>query len=88
MCIRDRAGADLNGSDIEHHAKCIERSHKMLKLLDSAVELDVYKRQGMRDGVPFFLLFHKAQQREHHLAHQKHPISQNALCLLYTSRCV
>ena len=23
------AGADLNGSDIEHHAKCIERSHKM-----------------------------------------------------------
>ena len=32
------AGADLNGSDIEHHAKCIERSHKMLKLLDSAVE--------------------------------------------------
>ena len=33
------AGADLNGSDIEHHAKCIERSHKMLKLLDSAVEL-------------------------------------------------
>ena len=25
------AGADLNGSDIEHHAKCIERSHKMLK---------------------------------------------------------
>ena len=33
------AGADLNGSNIEHHAKCIERSHKMLKLLDSAVEL-------------------------------------------------
>ena len=29
------AGADLAGSDIEHHAKCIERSHKMLKLLDS-----------------------------------------------------
>ena len=27
------AGADLAGSDIEHHAKCIERSHKMLKLL-------------------------------------------------------
>ena len=26
------AGADLNGSDIEHHAKCIERSHKMLNL--------------------------------------------------------
>jgi len=23
------AGADLGGSDIEHHAKCIERSHRM-----------------------------------------------------------
>ena len=33
------AGADLSGSNIEHHAKCIERSHKMLKLVESAVEL-------------------------------------------------
>ncbi len=33
------AGADLAGSNIEHHAQCIERSHKMIKLLDSAVEL-------------------------------------------------
>jgi hypothetical protein len=33
------AGADLAGSDIEHHAKCIERSHKMLKLVESSVEL-------------------------------------------------
>ena len=44
------AGADLNGSDIEHHAKCIERSHKMLKLLDSAVECQTLrvKRVGRR----------------------------------------
>ena len=33
------AGADLGGSELEHHAQCIERSHKMLKLLDNAVEL-------------------------------------------------
>lgn len=33
------AGADLSGSDIEHHAQCIERSHKMLKLMETAVEL-------------------------------------------------
>ena len=33
------AGADLSGSGIERHAKCIEQSHKMLKLLDSAIEL-------------------------------------------------
>lgn len=33
------AGADLSGSHIEHHAKCIEQSHRMLKLLDNAIEL-------------------------------------------------
>ena len=32
------AGADIAGSDIEHHAQCIERSHRMLKLLDSAID--------------------------------------------------
>lgn len=33
------AGADLGGTELEHHAQCIERSHKMLQMLDSAVEL-------------------------------------------------
>ena len=33
------AGADLSGTDIEHHARCIQRSAQMLKLLDSSVEL-------------------------------------------------
>ena len=33
------AGADLSGSEIEHHARCIERSNKMLKLMESALEL-------------------------------------------------
>ncbi len=33
------AGADLGGTELEHHAQCIERSHKMLQLLDSAVGL-------------------------------------------------
>ena len=33
------AGADLGGTDIENHARCIERSYKMLKLLDTSVEL-------------------------------------------------
>ena len=31
------AGADLSGTDIEERAKCIERSHKMLNLVDDAV---------------------------------------------------
>ena len=43
------AGADLAGSDIEHHAKCIERSHKMLKLLDSAIELLRTKHKNGED---------------------------------------
>ena len=30
------AGADLSGTDIEERAKCIERSHKMLNLVDDA----------------------------------------------------
>lgn len=33
------AGADLTGSNIEHHTKCIEKSNQMLKLLDSSIEL-------------------------------------------------
>lgn len=33
------AGADLSGTEIEHHARSIERSYKMLNLLNSAVEL-------------------------------------------------
>ncbi len=31
------AGADLSGTDIEERAKCIERSNKMLNLVDDAV---------------------------------------------------
>ena len=33
------AGADLSGTDIEERAKCIERSNKMLQLVDSAVAM-------------------------------------------------
>jgi hypothetical protein len=33
------AGLDLSESAIVHHTECIERSHKMLKLVENAVEL-------------------------------------------------
>ena len=49
------AGADLSGSGIEHHAKCIERSHKMLKLLDSAVEL---LRTRHKNGEAYYWLLY------------------------------
>ena len=32
------AGADLSGTEIEERAKCIERSNKVLKIVDSAIE--------------------------------------------------
>ena len=45
------ADADLMpGSKLEHHAKCIERSFKMLKLLDSAVSL---LRAKHKNGEPY-----------------------------------
>ena len=51
------AGADLSGSHIEHHAKCIERSHKMLKLMESAVEL---LRTKHKNGETYYWILHYA----------------------------
>lgn len=49
------AGADLSGSDIEHHARCIEKSYKMLKLLDSAVDL---LRNKHKNGETYYWLLY------------------------------
>ena len=49
------AGADLTGSAIERHARCIEQSHKMLKLLDSAIDL---LRTKHKNGESFYLLLY------------------------------
>jgi len=49
------AGADLSGSNVEHHAKCIERSHKMLKILDSAVNL---MRTKHKNGEPYYWILY------------------------------
>lgn len=51
------AGADLGGSELEHHAQCIERSHKMLKLLDNAVEL---LRTRHKNGEIYYWLLYYA----------------------------
>ena len=32
------AGADLSGSQVEHHAQCIDQSYKMIKLMETAIE--------------------------------------------------
>jgi hypothetical protein len=51
------AGADLSGSKIEHHAKCIEKSHKMLKLVESAVEL---LRNKHKNGETYYWVLYYA----------------------------
>lgn len=50
------AGADLSGSTIERHAECIEQSHRMLKLLDNAIDL---LRTKHKNGETYYwLLFY------------------------------
>lgn len=49
------AGADLSGSDTEHHAKSIERSYRMLKLLDSSVDL---LRNKHKNGEVYYWLIY------------------------------
>lgn len=49
------AGAELNGSNIEHHAACIERSHQMLKLLDTAIDL---LRNKHKNGEAYYWLLY------------------------------
>jgi len=45
------AGADLSGTDIEERAKCIERSNKMLNLVDEAVAA---MRQKHKNGELYY----------------------------------
>ena len=51
------AGADLGGTELEHQAQCIERSHKMLQMLDSAVEL---LRTKHKNGEAYYWLLYYA----------------------------
>lgn len=50
------AGADLTGSNIEHHAKCIEKSNQMIKLLDTAI--DVLRTKHKYGETYYWLLYY------------------------------
>lgn len=50
------AGADLGGTELEHHAQCIERSHKMLTLVQNAVEL--LRTRHKNGEVYYWLLYY------------------------------
>lgn len=45
------AGADLGGTRLEDHARCIERSHKMLTLINNSVDL---LRRRHKNGEEFY----------------------------------
>jgi len=49
------AGLGLEGSSLANHAKCIERSNKMIKMLESAVEL---LRAKHKCGEAYYWLLH------------------------------
>lgn len=49
------AGADLGGTKIENHARCIERSNQMLNLLNNAVEL---LRTRHKNGEPYYWILY------------------------------
>ena len=49
------AGADLGGSELEHHAQCIERSNKILTLVRDAVDL---LRTRHKDGEAYYWLLY------------------------------
>ena len=49
------AGADLSGTKIEDHARCIERSNQMLTLLNNAVEL---LRTRHKNGEAYYWLLY------------------------------
>lgn len=50
------AGADLGGTRLENHAKCIERSHKMLTLVGNAVNL--LRTRHKNGEVYYWLLYY------------------------------
>lgn len=49
------AGADLGGTKIASHARCIERSNQMLKLLNNAVEI---LRTRHKNGETYYWLLY------------------------------
>ncbi|HWT76408.1 MAG TPA: hypothetical protein VN258_17050 [Mobilitalea sp.] len=50
------AGADISGSKLEHHANCIERSHKMIKLMESAI--DLLRNKHKNGEVYYWILYY------------------------------
>lgn len=59
------AGITFEGSAIEDHARCIERSYKMLKLLDTSVEL-LRTKHKYGESYYWLLYYHVHRHRAYH----------------------
>ena len=85
------AGADLSGTELEHQAKCIEQSHKMLCLVDIAVDL---MRAKHKNGEEFYWLLYYSylspqelqNVEDHRPATSAHPRHQHPDVLPETQR--
>ena len=50
------AGADLSGTDIEQHARCIQRSNQMIRLVDGA--LDILRTKHRNGEELYWILYY------------------------------
>lgn len=67
------AGADLGGTEIEHQARCIERSHKMLTLMESAVNL---LRTRHKNGEEYYWILYYSYLSPQQLPNVEEIVSQ------------
>lgn len=67
------AGADLGGTEIEHQAQCIERSHKMLTLMESAVNL---LRTRHKNGEEYYWILYYSYLSPQQLPNVEEIVSQ------------
>lgn len=50
------AGADLSGTEIEQHARCIQRSNQMIRLVDGA--LDILRNKHQNGEELYWILYY------------------------------
>ncbi len=84
------AGADLSGTNIENHARSIERSNKMLKLVNGAVEL-LRTRHKNGEALYWILYFtylspQKLQNSDEIIEHLRPHISDISIRTYYRRR--
>lgn len=67
------AGADLGGTQLEDHARCIERSHKMLTLMTNSIDL---LRNRHKNGEDYYWLLYYTYLSPQQLRNVEEIISQ------------